>query len=154
MKARTLPLVLTLMAIVFFPASWFGLFLSGSEVTRFTGLELVFGTRFSSTSPAAFVGAAQPQLGAQIAAAAVLSTLLLGLFPGRRTAIGAAGASILASAGLLATAATFPAAIREHVSGVIEIKRGQGYHLAVLCLLAAAVSWSLYAVRRPSNSGN
>jgi hypothetical protein len=152
-KSRTVPIVVTVGALVFFPASWFGVFIGGREVVRFTGLELVFGTRFSSASPAAFLGAVQPQLGAQIAAAAGVVALLLSFFRNRAMAVGAAVASTLAAAGLFATAVAFPATIHERVSSVIEIKRVVGYYLDVLLFLTAAVAMTSTLIRH-DRSGN
>jgi hypothetical protein len=154
MRSRALPLALLVAALLFIPAPWFGLRLGGSDVVRFTGLELVFGTRFSSASPAAFLGAVQPQLGAQIAAAAGVAALLLSFFRGRGVALGAAAASMLAAAGLLATAVTFPATIHERVSSVIEIERGVGYYLDVLLFLAVAIAMAWGYVRQQDRSGN
>jgi hypothetical protein len=151
-RSGTVPIVLTVAALASFAASWFGLFMGGREVVRFTGLELVFGTRFSSASPAAFLGAVQPQLGAQIAAAAGVVALLLSFFRNRAMAVGGAVASTLAAAGLLATAGAFPATIHERVTSVIEIKRGVGYYLDVLLFVAAAIGWALSMVRQPRDS--
>lgn len=154
MRSRAIPAALLLAALSFFSASWFGMLLGGREVIRFRGLELVFGTRFSSTSPAAFLGTVRPQPGARIAAAAGVLALLLSLFRRRAATIAATTASTLAAAGLLATGVTFPTTIRERVSSVIEIKRGDGYHLAVLLFLAAAISLAFLMVRQPHSSDN
>ena len=127
--------------------------MGGREVVRFTGLELVFGTRFTSTSPAAFLGTVQRQLGAQIALATGVVALLLSFFRSRAAAVGATAASTLAAAGLLATAVTFPIAVRERVSSVMEIRRGVGYYLDVLLFLAAAIAMAFSLIRQ-DRTGN
>jgi hypothetical protein len=153
MRSRAVPIALLVAALLFVPASWFGLQLGGSEVVHFTGLELVFGSRFSSTSPAAFLGTVPRQLGAQIALAGGVVALLLSFFRSRAAAVGATAAATLAAAGLLATAVTFPIAVRERVSSVMEIRRGVGYYLDALLFLAAAITMAFRLVR-PDRTGN
>jgi hypothetical protein len=152
MKTRAIPIMLLLVTLACFVPAWFRVELGGRELIRFTGTELVFGTRFSSGSPAAFLGDVRPRFGADIAACACVLALLLSFVGGRRATVMAATSATLASAGLMATGLSFPASLKADVSSVLVVRYALGYYLAVLGCLSSAVALGILAATRQAEN--